>query len=304
MRVDRRRFLAISVASLAGTGADAAITALNRLQFRALGAECEVSLPGDPDRAERAVAEVALAIDRIEQSFSIWRSASELSRLNRAGTFSGASPGFLRGWYQALELSRRTGGSFDVTVQPLWEVAARGSEAEPVIGWQRVRIDEDTIQFDKGMRATFNGIAQGIAADDAIAVLEARGYRDVLVNLGEYQARGLHPDGRSWRVGVENPITGEIAAVMAPEPGFGAIATSEPQGTTIRGRPHIFDPLDRPGPRWASVTVRAATAAWADGVSTAIAASPIGMAQQLLEATGVREAILIDLSGNIRHWHA
>ncbi|MEL6998281.1 MAG: FAD:protein FMN transferase [Pseudomonadota bacterium] len=304
MRIDRRRFLAISAASLAGTGVATAATALNRPRFRALGAECEISLPGDPDRAERAVAEVALAIDRIEQSFSIWRSGSELSRLNRAGTLSGASAVFRHGWRQALELSSQTGGSFDVTVQPLWEAAARGSEAEPVIGWQRVRMDGDTIQLDQGMRATFNGIAQGIAADRAITVLEARGFRDVLVNLGEYHARGLHPDARFWRVGVENPVTGGIGAVLSSEPGFGAIATSEPQGTTIRGQPHILDPLDRPGPRWASVTVRAATAAWADGVSTAIAASPIGTAEELLKATSVREAVLIDPSGGIRHWRA
>ncbi|MEM9063768.1 MAG: FAD:protein FMN transferase [Pseudomonadota bacterium] len=301
MTISRRRFLAISAAALVGSRVIAA--QIHRIGFRALGADCEITLPGDAERAHAAVAEIQAALGRIERSFSLWDARSELSRLNETGILTNASPEFLHGWKMAMELSRRTEGSFDVTVQPLWEAAANRTEITTPIGWHRVQMTRSSVGFrDPGMRATFNGLAQGIAADRAIAILEAHGYVDALANLGEYRVLGDHPDGRHWQIGVHDPINGGIAAILEPDPHRSAVATSEPRGTLIAGTPHIFDPLRRTGDRWASVTVLAATAAWADGVSTAIAAAPMDHANDILAGTGINDAVLIDRSGQVRHW--
>jgi thiamine biosynthesis lipoprotein len=78
-----------------------------------------------------------------------------------------------------------------------------------------------------------------------------------------------------------------------------AAATSAPGATRVgrAGRSHLFDPVGAPGPRWASVTVLAETAAQADALSTAIAAAPQGMAQALLRECGGRRALLIASDG-------
>jgi thiamine biosynthesis lipoprotein len=80
-----------------------------------------------------------------------------------------------------------------------------------------------------------------------------------------------------------------------------AAATSAPGATRVgpAGRSHLFDPVGAPGPRWASVTVLAETAARADALSTAIAAAPQGMARALLRDGGGRRALLITPDGRL-----
>lgn len=293
----RRRFLAISAAGLAtGTLATAP---LNRLSFHALGTRCTLTLPGPADRAAQALASVAREIGRIERSFSLWNPASELSRLNRNGSLARPSPLFRRMIALSRRISARTGGSFDVTVQPRWTALATGGPSGPV-NWQDLRTSGPGVAFAQpGMAATFNGIAQGLAADRAERVLREHGYRDLIVDLGEFRASGEKAPGQPWRIGVAHPVTEQIATDL---PLSGAAATSAPGGTTISGQPHIFDPLNRTGARWASVTVLSHSALWADAFSTAIAAAPIGETQALLRSGRITRAILIDDQGTITDW--
>jgi thiamine biosynthesis lipoprotein ApbE len=62
----------------------------------------------------------------------------------------------------------------------------------------------------------------------------------------------------------------------------------------------VFDPVGAPGPRLASVTVIAATAARADALSTAAAAAPAALVPRLLRAGGAMEAVLADADGSVR----
>ena len=282
----RRRFLMMAACLVAGP----ARAAVARHRFRALGAAAELILPEGPGVAA-AVAAVRREVAAVEAAVSLWR-PSELVRLNRAGVLPAPGPHFRALFAEARAVSALSGGGFDVTVQPMWE-----GRAAPV-GWQDMVAEGGAVRFRRpGMAATFNGIAQGYAADRAVAVLAAHGFGDVLVNLGEWRGAGAHPDGRPWAVGATDPA-GTVRAVLHP----GAVATSEPHATLVRGQPHIFDPLARPGLRWASVTVRAATAARADALSTAIAAAPLDKAHALLHAGAAAEAVLIPVEGGVVHW--
>ena len=104
----------------------------------------------------------------------------------------------------------------------------------------------------------------------------ALGYADVLVDIGgEVSARGRRPDGSRWRVAVEAPQPGKVAAVVEVE--NAAVATSgdyrnawtDGQG---RRRSHIIDP--RTGEPiahgLASVTVVHPDGAWADALATGL----------------------------------
>ena len=154
-----------------------------------------------------------------------------------------------------------------------------------------------------GQALTFNGIAQGLATDRAIRVLRRLGYRNLLANLGEFHALGHRSVGDPWRIGVEHPATREIVAEIRTELTGTAIATSVPQATLVRGRPHIFDPLDRSGERWLSVTVQHTDTALADAWSTALAAAPRSLTEAMLSSTsGIREAILIPQNGAAVLW--
>jgi thiamine biosynthesis lipoprotein len=304
MSITRRRMMMISAAAcLTGSGAAARS---NRFSFVALGAEAQITLPGERTRAEAAMIACRAEVDRIEALFSLWNPNSALSRLNRAGRVAVSDLQFSQLLAHAQDISARSGGGFDVTVQPLWTALRDGGDmraARRLIDWRALKVSGGEVHFARdGMAATLNGIAQGFATDRVIEILKQAGYRGALANLGEFRAMGLRPDGTPWRIGVSDPLTGDTMATHMLH--GGAIATSEPNGTMVRGNAHIFDPLLRPGPRWASVTVLAKTGWRADAVSTAVAAAPIEEADALLQRCGAEAATLIATDGEIRSWKA
>lgn len=304
MTLSRRRTLAVVAAAAFLGGSTGGGTRIER-RFRALGTEARLTLIGDRGTAEVAIAACRAEIAAIERAFSLWQPDSEIMRLNRIGWIADPSHRFVELAGRARRFAALTRGAFDPTVQGLWSALARGDDpalARGRIDWRALSVRDDRIAFERpGMAATFNGIAQGYGADRVAAVLYRHGFRSVLVDLGEFRA-AAPPDARRWRIGVRDPAGGGIADVL--EVGAGAVATSEPGGTLIAGRSHLFDPLDRTGPRWRSVTVLAAEAWRADALSTAVAASPVGDADFLLLRGGAQGAVLIDGQGGLRHWSA
>ena len=288
MRISRRWFLAIS-ATACFVGGPA--RALHRERFVALGAEAEISLSGDGALAARAFVECRREVEAVEAAFSLWREDSVISRLNRHGRVRRPGSMFVELAEFAREIAELSHGGFDPTVQSFWQ-------GDGIVDWRGLEVSPFGARFTReGMSATFNGIAQGYAADRVIGVLERLGYRDALANLGEFRGIGEREPGGPWRIGVEHPLTGDIAEVIE---GAGAVATSEPRATLVRGQPHIFDPLARGGERWASVTVMAETGWRADALSTAIAAAPVEEAEDLLRRGKAKGAVLIDRVGRVR----
>jgi len=290
MIVSRRRFLAISAAACVVGGP---VGAVHRDRFIALGAEAEISLHGDPKLAVQAFAECRREVDAVEAAFSLWCKESVLSRLNREGLVVRPGRLFVELVRYAREIAEISNGGFDPTVQGFWKNNA-------TVDWKALAVSDSEARFTRdGMAATFNGIAQGYAADRVIAVLERLGYRDALANLGEFRGIGQREDGGPWRIGVEHPLTGVIVEVIE---GAGAVATSEPRATLVCGQPHIFDPLARSGERWASVTVMADEGWRADALSTAIAAAPVEEAEDLVRHGRATGAVFIDLAGRVRRF--
>ena len=304
MSFTRRRFLAC-MATAALNGSACSSGRITQQRFYAMGVEAHITLYGIPRWAEEALLACRKEITAIESAFSLYDQGSMLSQLNRDGSVL-MDARFSTLLSHALHMAEITSGAFDPTIQPLWQALSSGDDAngtgvkqaQQLIGWRNLKVANDKAQFAlPGMAASFNGIAQGYAADRVSAILKARGFKNILVNLGEFSAQGTK-QGAPWLLGIQDPLSGRIAAEI--EPTNNAIATSEPRGTLIAGRSHIFDPLQRAGERWASVTVEATEAWRADALSTAIAASPVEQAAKLLAAGNAARAWLIDASGNLQ----
>ena len=92
------------------------------------------------------------------------------------------------------------------------------------------------------------------------------GIADVLINTGEISALGAAPDGGDWQIRLGD-TAGEPITLRD-----NAVATSAPLGTTFDDDGsvgHIIDPRTGLfGGKWNQVSVIAATAAEADGLST------------------------------------
>lgn len=214
---------------------------------------------------------------------------------------------------RSLELSRQSGGAFDVSVGPyvaLWREARRSGRmpraralraAARLVGPRLVELDPvaRTVRLQRpGMRLDLGGIAKGYAVDQAMALLRKRGITRALVDGGGDILAGDPPPGRE----------GWVIAIQALRPGGEpgprvvlarrAIATSGDleQAVVIDGRrySHIVDPrtgLALTGP--SSVTVLAPDCMTADALATAVSVLGPVAGLRLVEEVQGAEALYV-----------
>ena len=309
--ITRRRFVSILAAagavSLTPRGLGAAGPRTFTWEGVALGAQATLVLQhADGAAANAAIAACLDEVARLEAIFSLHRSDSALSRLNRLGRIAAAPIELRELLAEAFRLSRQSQGAFDPTIQPLWRVYAdhyagpgalpegpsheRIAAALTLVDWRKVDIDGASISLRlPGMAVTLNGIAQGFITDRVGMLLRAHGFKHVLVNMGEGLALGPKWDGTSWTIGIPDPNN---LSVFLTELSLdkGAVATSGGYGYRFdpAGRfTHILDPkTGKPARAWASVTVLADSATLADGLSTALSAAPPENASTILGGQG------------------
>ncbi len=291
----RRRFMSVlaaaSVAPLVSGGACARQIRTFHWEGIALGAHARLALQHpDENAAKSAIAACLDEVARLEAIFSLYRPDSALAQLNACGRLDAAPVDLRLLLAEALALAERSGGAFDPTVQPLWDLYARhfsqpnaAPEGPPQsaiekavarVGWQKVEIDGAGIRLpETGMALTLNGIAQGYITDCVADLLRGQGFGHVLVDMGEQRVLGPKWDGGAWRVGIANP-TAPATSIIELQLTSGAVATSGGYGywfDPARRFNHIFEPRSgAPACQWASVTVLADRAATADGLSTAL----------------------------------
>jgi thiamine biosynthesis lipoprotein len=283
-----------------------------------LDAVSEVTLwHTDAAFAQRTIVRIRHEIERFERIFSLYRTDSEIARLNRAGKLAKPSPELRALIEQSQHFGEMSGGAFDISVQPLWrlyeahfwsrtavqpDIAARAREvAGALVDFRQIDCGTTAIGFARsGMAITLNSIAQGYITDVIADMLRNDGFDSAVVDLGEFRTLGRHPDGRPWRLGIRKG-TGTASLARTIEIEDMALAVSGGYGTTFEpsGRfHHIFDP--RTGASANSlvdVAVISPSAATANGLSTAICVTGESRASKLLAACPGTRAILTRLDG-------
>ncbi len=328
-RTTRRRFLSIAAAatgcgllrqSLAGDQVE-----LQTWQGTALGARASIKLAHpDPERGRILIRYALAEIERLEQVFSLYRPDSAVSQLNRQGNLHAPPLDLVRLLAETRRYGDITDGSFDVTVQPLWQLyerhfrdtSAAGAVPDPAaiaevlarVDYRAISIDPGRIAFEKpDMAITLNGIAQGYITDQVADLLRCEGLDNVLIDLGELRALGRHPAGRPWSVGLEDPRQrSRLVETLALDDT--ALATSAGLGTRFdaAGRHHhLFDPASGLcSNRYLSLSVKAPSATEADALSTGLFHLDQARVDALVrQRRGVAVTALLD-NGEIRRWPA
>jgi len=285
-----------------------------------MGTRVEITAAGK-DRALVA-ARIAAAfgeIDRLEGLLSSFRPDSEVSRINRAAGVApvAVSPEVFEVIARSLEVSRFSGGAFDITfaaLGDLWDFSGQkpGKVPEPAeiaeklkrVGFSRVRLDPQARTVflpERGMQIGLGGIAKGYIVDQALEVLQVEGVDRALVAASGDMRSFARPGQRAWKIGIQDPgrrdrLLGELEITNL------AAATSgqyerffEFQG---RRYGHILDPRTGwPAAGCRSVTVLAGEAWEADAYATALfVLGPVpGMA--LLRSRPGVEAMIVDAEG-------
>lgn len=190
---------------------------------------------------------------------------------------------------RSLELSRISGGAFDVTVGPLVNIWGFGpgfrpeqvpsdqelAEAFAKVGYQALQLENDQLIKTRPLFVDLSAIAKGYAVDKVADALEAMGISNYLIEVGgELRVGGTKANGQDWLIGIEQPDSVVREARLAIRAPGQAIATSgdyrnyfEKDGIRYS---HTIDPTTgRPVTnRLASVTVVAPECMDADAWAT------------------------------------
>ena len=237
------------------------------------------------DKAEAALDSAVQSLRAIEAQMNLFDADSAISRLNRSGELRKPAPDLLRVLRLASHISATSGGRFDVSMQPLWELWSRASaerrlpsaaeldRARHRVNWRAVQASESHVLLPRGHAISLNGIAQGYAADALRAQMKAMGIRHAMLDTGETAVLGQAPNAAPWTFGIEDVHAPASASSMPRIPvadGY-ALATSSDAHTVFtedRAHHHILDPRTGDSPSyWSSVTVMARSAALADGLT-------------------------------------
>jgi thiamine biosynthesis lipoprotein len=248
-----------------------------------LGADARIVM-SDTDRrgAEEAIGSCLAEVERLELSFSLFREDAEIVRVNRTGRLQCPSLDLRRLLEICRAVNAESDGLFDPTVQPLWRFyvqwfAGRSEREAPPdrertglisqIGLERVNVGPDAVTLSGCAQITLNGIAQGYITDRVAELLRDRGWRNVLIDLGEVRALGRRADRAPFTVRIREtgrvlPLANAALATSTAD----SLSFSEPLGLA-----HILHPRTGATPaHWHSVTVQHPSAAIADALSTAL----------------------------------
>ena len=209
---------------------------------------CDAAAPLD----QRALhAELAAAVDAVDQQMSPYKPDSALMRLNRCapGQWLALPPQIVEVLARALQIARASDGAFDPGVGQLVNAWGFGAERDaPDAAAIRAAAQapraplHDALELDAPagrarkhapLQLDLCGIAKGYAVDRMADVLRRHGVAHALVALdGELRACGSQADGQPWAVALESPQIGRRAVHGVLELSDIAVATS---GTYRRG---------------------------------------------------------------------
>jgi thiamine biosynthesis lipoprotein len=298
---------AIAVAA-AGCAADTKPAAYSRMGL--LGTLCKITTWGP---AERAVNAAFDRIGEIDERMSTNRAASEVSRINAAAGVApvAVSADTFSVIREAVAFSRLSDGRFDLTVGPLVKLWGIGTDdarvpspaeitaALALVGWRDVELSEpDATVFlpRPGMAIDLGAIAKGYAADEAAAVLAAKGVKTALIDLGgNVLTLGAKPDGSPWRIGLQDPDPtvprGSHIGILEFEGSRTVVTSGTYERYLMQGGVRYHHLLDTTTGSpvqngLVAVTIFTSRSITADGYSTLVFASGLERGRALVEATG------------------
>jgi len=180
--------------------------------------------------------EIDRILNEVNRQMSTYRKDSEISALNlaKAGVVIHVSDDFSEVLQKAFDISKKSGGAFDITVGPLinlWGFGPPGSAFEvpdsidiarlkQYVGHQNVIFDSNFKTIMKNADSVYidlSAIAKGFGVDKVCDYLNRKGFKDYLVEIGgEVRASGKNQKGEFWQIGISQPDnSGEIREIIA-----------------------------------------------------------------------------------------
>lgn len=240
--------------------------------------------------AEKNIDLCIAEISRIEYLISDWKPETQLSEVNRNAGIQPikVDPEVFELTKRAIALSELTDGAFDITfaaMDRIWkfdgsmtEMPSAKAIAKSVkkVGYRNIVLDSvnQTIFLKlPGMKIGFGALGEGYAVDRCKVLMLSKGVKAGIVNAsGDLITWGTQPDGKPWKIGVNNPFSDKVVASVELE-GAATTSGSYEKFVEFDGKRynHIINPkTGYPASGITSVSVLGPSAEKANGFSTSI----------------------------------
>lgn len=162
-------------------------------------------------------------LERIDSSVSVYKPESIISRINRNEETVPDSL-FINVFNRSREFYDLSGGSFDISAAPLFDVWGFGAKERidvtqqmidsilAFVGMDKVWLENGVVKkSDPRVTLNMNAIAQGYTSDVIALEFDKRGVENYLIEVGgEIFCKGLNPKGKEWSVAIDKPVEGNM----------------------------------------------------------------------------------------------
>lgn len=160
-------------------------------------------------------------LNDFDKYFSTYLEHSLISRFNDSEKGIEINKDFVDLWEKCWELYIESDGYFDPTLKPVIEAYSNMKDisvdtlmiekALQHTGMPLISLRNDSlIKKDPNVRIDLNAVAQGYSVDILFEFLRSRGLKDIMVEVGgELRTMGRNPGGKVWKIGIDQPVTGE-----------------------------------------------------------------------------------------------
>lgn len=157
----------------------------------------------------------------LNQSMSTYVPSSDISKINEGDSTVVVDDMFKEVFAISSDVHKASNGYFDPTIGVLANAWGFGPGEQikldslrvdsllSYVGWEKVQLNDDNTisKTNPSIRFDFNAVAKGYAIDRLGAMLDAKGIKNYLVEVGgEVLAKGTNLDsGKKWSVGIDDP---------------------------------------------------------------------------------------------------
>ncbi len=288
-----------------------------------------VAIADNQDVANKCIDAAFNEFYSVDNLMSDYKSDSDISKVNRDGFKQAVkvSQSTYEVVQKSIEMSKLSGGAFDITVKPLVELWQKAGETNSTptqeqleqtrakVGYDKLVLDANqmSIRFKtEGMKLDLGAIAKGYAVDKAVEAMKKEGAIGGMASIGgEVRCFGISPKGQGgWLIGIQDPRKSSNnlqnqQSLLKLKMSDCAVSTSGDYNRFVtvanKRHSHIINPnTGQSAEELCSVTIIAKNSADADALATAVSVMGEKEGMKLIESTEDTEAILISCIDNLR----
>lgn len=168
--------------------------------------------------------EIEAELKRFDASLSPFNDTSVISRVNRNEDI--VTDSFFQTCFnRSMEISKETGGAFDITIAPLANAWGFGFKQGTfpdsmmvdsllqITDYRKVKlVDGKVVKEDPRIMLSCSAVAKGYSVDVVAHLLDSKGIQNYMIDIGgEIVAKGKNSRNGLWRIGINKPIDDSLS---------------------------------------------------------------------------------------------